>query len=148
MKKYIPFTKAYAGDNDYEIVCEVLNKRKESLRIPSWVEMEDIYVDDQKDLFFVELYNTEYSREEGHGFHDVPGVSVPVSYERFMSREYYERFMSREYLSSLRKEYAECEEEVKEETRMKPAHAILAASMIIVLVWAAMWIVCGSSCNA
>lgn len=139
MKKYIPFTKVYAEDNDYEIVCEVLNKRKESLRIPSWVEMEDIYVDDQKDLFFVELYNTEYSREEGHGFHDVPGASVPVSYERFMSRE---------YLSHLRSEYAECEEEVKEEARMKPAHTILAASMIIVLVWAAMWIVCGSSCNA
>ena len=139
MKKYIPFTKAYAEDNDYEIVCEVLNKRKESLRIPSWVEMDDIYVDEEKDLFFVELYNTEYSREEGHGFHDVPGASVPVAYERFMSRE---------YLSHLREQYQECEEEAREEARMNPAHAVLAASMIIVLVWAAMWIICGDSCNA
>lgn len=139
MKKYIPFTKVYAEDNDYEIVCEVLNKRKESLRIPSWVEMEDIYVDDQKDLFFVELYNTEYSREEGHGFHDVPGASVPVAYNPFISRE---------YLAALRGQYEECVEEVREESRMNPAHAILAASMIIVLVWAAMWIICGDSCNA
>lgn len=139
MKKYIPFTKAYAEDNDYEIVCEVLNKRKESLRIPSWVEMDDIYVDDQKDLFFVELYNTEYSREEGHGFHDVPGASVPVVYEPFMSREYF---------AALRSDYQQSVDEDEEEPKMKPAHAILAASMIIVLVWAAMWIICGDSCNA
>lgn len=139
MKNYIPFTKVYKSDDEYEIVCEVLNKRKESLRIPAWVEMEDVYVDDQKDLFFVELYNTEYSREEGHGFHDVPGASVPVAYEHFMSREYF---------AALKGDYQQSVEDEDEGPRMQPAHAILAVSMILVLVWAAMWIICGDSCNA
>lgn len=83
---YRELTTKYTGE-EYETIAQVLEERKSVYGIREWVEMQDLYVDEKGDVYYVELYNTTYSREEGHGFHDVVDSQEPLEYALFMTAD-------------------------------------------------------------
>jgi hypothetical protein len=94
-----PITKYYA-DVEYDAIENLLNKLKRDLRIREWVEMQDLYVDKKGDVYYVELYNYEYQREEGHGLHDVLTSVEPVDYKLLLTNEEAKVFV-KDYVNNL-----------------------------------------------
>lgn len=74
-----PIVKCYA-DVEYDAIENLLYKLKRDMRIREWIDMQDLYVDKNGDVYYVELYNYEYQREEGHGLHDVLTSVEPVEH--------------------------------------------------------------------
>lgn len=72
-------------DQEYNAIENFLDLRKKYLDIREWVTMQDLYVNEFGDVFYVELYDTEYSREEGHGQHDVIGHQEPMQYHLLLN---------------------------------------------------------------
>lgn len=81
-----PIAKLYT-DIEYDAIENMLNTQKKFLHIREWVTMDDLYVSDTGNIYYVELYNNEYQREEGHGFHDVLTSSEPVEYIPFLTTQ-------------------------------------------------------------
>lgn len=79
-----PITTMYA-DREYDAIENFLALRKKYLDIREWVTMEDLYVNEFGDVFYVELYNTEYTREEGHGQHDLIDHQEPMQYHLLLN---------------------------------------------------------------
>ena len=94
-----PITKYYA-DVEYDAIENLLNKLKRDLRIREWVEMQDLYVDKKGDVYYVELYNYEYQREEGHGLHDVLTLVEPVDYKLLLTNDEARVFVQ-DYVNNL-----------------------------------------------
>jgi len=119
-----PFNTVYY-DGEYEVVEDYLNGLKKVLRIREWVTMDDVYIDERGDLYYVELYDTEYSREEGHGFHDVLQSSEPKEYILFLT------------VAELESLLANREEKDEEPSRFVWLLVLLG---LVLLTWAFMWI--------
>lgn len=81
-----PITTMYA-DREYDVIEAFLNLKKKYLDVREWVTVDDLYVDEHGDVYYVELYDTEYSREEGHGQHDVIGHQEPKEYKILVTCE-------------------------------------------------------------
>lgn len=70
-------------DLEYDAIEHLLNQRKKFLAVREWVTMDDLYINDKGDVYYVELYNAEVSKEEGHGMHDVI-IHTPQEYIHFL----------------------------------------------------------------
>lgn len=119
-----PFSTVYY-DGEYDVVENYLNGLKKVLRVREWVTMDDVYIDERGDIYYVELYDNEYDREEGHGFHDVLKSSTPVEYILFLT------------VAELESLLATKEEEDEEPSRFVWLLVLLG---LVLLTWAFMWI--------
>lgn len=73
-------------DLEYDAIEYLLNQRKKYLSIREWVTMDDLYVNAGGDIYYVELYDTETSREECHGVHDIV-TNTPHAYTHFLDHD-------------------------------------------------------------
>ena len=128
-KNYRRFGEVFKDDDSIEVVAEHLRKRKEYLDIREWVEMSDLFVDAEGNIYYVEVWNHTPQIEEGHGFHDV-GTDEPEEYLLFLSSENYFELMKQAEID---------EDEAKDD--LKPWQWIVLLSFILIAVWAIMWIV-------
>lgn len=122
-----------SNDVEYEVVDLFLSVRKKYLDIREWVEMQDLYVNEMGDIYYVELYNTEYRTEEGHGRHEVIDSQEPVEYKILLSGEYF-----RHLVEDRRREIMQ--EEAEEVEPSKLAWAVIFVSLIL-LAWVFLWVV-------
>ncbi len=89
-----PITHNYK-DTEYDAIEHLLRVKQKGLAIREWVTIDDFYVNAQGDVFYVELYNTEYTREEGHGMHDIIDNQEPVEYIPFLTAEEVKEYTAR-----------------------------------------------------
>lgn len=80
-----PITDHYQ-DIEFDAIQDLLYRQRKMLHMRDWVEMQDLYVDKNGDIHYVEVYNQTYSREEGHGFHDILESSEPVEYIPYLTK--------------------------------------------------------------
>lgn len=131
MQNYKPFDEVYKGNESaLEVAGEFLRKRIQYLDIREWVQTSDLYVNEIGDIFYVDFYKHHEQIEEGHGMHDV-GWDEPEAYHPFLTKKEFDMKVA-EYDASFDDEAAD---------DLKPWQWIVVLSLLVVAVWAIMWIV-------
>lgn len=83
----------YKNEDLYDIITDEFQAKKSLGIIDEWVEIEDLYIDDEG-VYAIPFYKADIHQEEGHGLHNIADVEPDftkkvdvISFDEVMARE-------------------------------------------------------------